>query len=203
VLALLLATLVAGIARPAPAQAWEPDVNGCGSASGISQYLVPNAPLGYDFTSACNGHDYCYGVGLDKTFCDGQFLTNAKAVCNGGFVCGGLAYFYYFMISIFGQQPYDQSAQEMRDQLMNDLRACNGNSDCEQNVTRAWELDRLMNRLRACQDDSVCEHQVAQSTAFVGDPGPLDPDSGIPEDEMPPDECDFGLDIQAPADAGC
>jgi hypothetical protein len=201
-LAMLLAMFVAGLARPAAAHAWEPDVNGCGAASGISHYVVPNAPLGYDFTSSCNSHDYCYGVGLDKSFCDSQFLNNMQAVCQGGFVCNGLANLYYFAVDKAGQGPYEQSAQDRLDKLVNDLVACNSDDNCESNAAHSWDLDSLINDIVACQDDAACEHQVALEFPDI-DPGPLDSGSGLPEDQMPPDNCDWGLDIQAAEDAGC
>ena len=83
--ALLLAILALSLAvAPAPALA----ANGCGP-TGFGP-LVPDRPLGVDFTEACDRHDGCYGTpwrevadtrAEAKRACDSRFLTDLQDAC--------------------------------------------------------------------------------------------------------------------------
>jgi hypothetical protein len=69
--------------------------NGCGPAG--FGFLVPDRPLGFDFTAACERHDDCYtapwreraatrdGAKLD---CDTGFLEDLDAACLDAAVAG-------------------------------------------------------------------------------------------------------------------
>jgi hypothetical protein len=76
---------------PPPAQA----ANGCGPAGfGV---FVPDRPLGYDFTTACEHHDDCYTTpwrqlagsrAEAKLGCDTAFLADLEAACVDGAAAG-------------------------------------------------------------------------------------------------------------------
>jgi hypothetical protein len=84
-LALLLAP------QPPPARA----ANGCGPAG--FGFLVPDRPLGFDFTGACDRHDGCYTTpwrerapsrDMAKLDCDTGFLSDLDAACLDAAVAG-------------------------------------------------------------------------------------------------------------------
>ena len=173
-LALLMVLFGGGVFKAGAAKADAPEVNGCGAASGISKYIVPNAPLGFDFTNACNGHDYCYGAGLDKGYCDQQFLEAMDSVCDDNVICDALASLYHWAVTTFGQGAYDESTQARLDSLINDLQSCGGDAACEDQVSQQFDLDSLVYQLQACQGDPDCEQAVADQ--FTDDTLPPDPD---------------------------
>lgn len=84
-MAAALAALALSLAvAPAPALA----ANGCGPA-GFGP-LVPDRPLGVDFTEACDRHDGCYDTpwrsvaatrAEAKRACDSRFLTDLQDAC--------------------------------------------------------------------------------------------------------------------------
>jgi hypothetical protein len=94
--------------------------NGCGPPT----FAVNCPPLaGVCFTSACNGHDLCYGTcSADpdhKTDCDNQFLLDMDAICvaNGQSDplsdCQLWANFYYSLVaSPIGTYFYQQAQEE-------------------------------------------------------------------------------------------
>jgi len=56
--------------------------NGCGEA-GWKGKLVPDNPLGFNFSGPCDGHDKGYGkCGKSKDETDSEFLTAMYAVCD-------------------------------------------------------------------------------------------------------------------------
>jgi Prokaryotic phospholipase A2 len=72
---------------PAPAMA----ANGCGP-SGLG-FLVPDRPLGFDFSAPCATHDACYAApwrerapsrAMAKHDCDTGFLSDLDLVCVTG-----------------------------------------------------------------------------------------------------------------------
>ena len=161
-----------------PAHAADIEVNGCGAASGISRYVVPNSPLGFGFEGSCNQHDYCYGAGLDKGFCDNQFYDNMHGVCDGNTICNGLAWLYYQAVNKAGTGPYDESAQARLDSLINTIVGCGADDACVQHGVDQANLDGLVQQLQACQGDSACEQSVADRFSDptpVSDPTPSDP----------------------------
>jgi hypothetical protein len=74
----------------------------------------------WDFTTACNIHDLCYGAscGANKKACDDAFLADMQFLC--GFVtslqrrlaCMYWAFAYYRAVHIFGE-PFFQQAQDL------------------------------------------------------------------------------------------
>ncbi len=86
--------------------------NGCGAESGLSRYLVPNGISGiYDFTSACNNHDDCYGTaGSSKSACDLQFAIELRDSCDGA-ICSFFAELYAWAVEVFGGGAFN-AAQE-------------------------------------------------------------------------------------------
>lgn len=67
-------------------------VNGCGTA-GWKGDLVPETIYGLKITSACNIHDWMYGVGetlADKNEADRVFLNNLLRLIDGGLKWGWL-----------------------------------------------------------------------------------------------------------------
>lgn len=83
--------------------------------------MVPNAPLGFDFTGPCNTHDTCYGAGLDRASCDQRFHDDMSEVCAGNPLCEFLAWLYYEFVAKGGQGPYDKATQARLDDLVSAL----------------------------------------------------------------------------------
>ena len=53
----------------------------CGTS--LIDWIIPDAPGGYDFTSACQNHDDCYGkCGSMKSDCDDRFKADMNKVCD-------------------------------------------------------------------------------------------------------------------------
>ena len=82
--AVLAAVVLSLVAAPAPAFA----ANGCGP-TGFGP-LVPDRPLGADFSEACDRHDDCYGTpwravaatrAEAKRACDTRFLIDLQDAC--------------------------------------------------------------------------------------------------------------------------
>jgi len=90
--------------------------NGCGA--GMLAVLVPNAPLGFNFTDACNFHDRCYAtIGKTQQECDLAFYNSMLAACTAQAVgqiqlaaCRAAAGVYYGAVVGFGQ-PWHTAAQ--------------------------------------------------------------------------------------------
>jgi len=163
----------------------EIEVNGCGAASGVSRYIVPNNPLGFPFEGPCNQHDYCVGAGSDKTFCDNQFYANLQEVCQGNAVCGVLAWIYWKAVSWFGQSAYDAASQARLDALINNIVACGSDDACVTNAVNQTNFDSLVQQLQACQGSRECEADVRRR--FDGDP-PQPPVTEPPSTEPPATE---------------
>ncbi|MDQ6775423.1 MAG: phospholipase [Actinomycetota bacterium] len=131
--------LTLGVATASASGESDIAVNGCGSASGISRYIVPDNPLGFPFGPSCNQHDRCYADGLvTKGSCDNQFYVNLRDVCDGNLVCDGLAWVYYQGVNLGGQSAWTVAAQQRLDALINKLLACQGDSSCEQAVSQQF-----------------------------------------------------------------
>jgi hypothetical protein len=87
----LAALVVLLVPAPSPARA----ANGCGPAGfGL---LVPDRPLGFDFTTACEHHDDCYTAPWRerassreeaKRECDSTFLSDLEDACLDGAAAG-------------------------------------------------------------------------------------------------------------------
>lgn len=82
---------------------------GCGS--GWNQPIVPDKPGGYDFTSACQTHDHCYGTcGASKGDCDSQLLENLDNICDNyscPLGCYEAANAFYGAVQNWGQSAFD------------------------------------------------------------------------------------------------
>jgi len=115
----VLALTIALSAAPAAHAA-----NGCGPADWRGRF-VPNAPLWFNFRSACDWHDRCYAVPWNrvaysyagaKDYCDRWFYYKMAQVCGrtGGSTdfrwCMYLAYGYYRAVVRYGDGAY-RSAQ--------------------------------------------------------------------------------------------
>ncbi len=74
--------------------------------------LVPDKGPFFNFTSACNAHDDCYGTWLsNKPTCDSHFLAAMRANCKGysgarNTACNGLANTYYQAVHNLGQHAW-------------------------------------------------------------------------------------------------
>ncbi len=83
--------------------------------------LVPDCPvLGACFTSACMGHNLCYGTcGIDRKTCDEQFFQDLIAVCNDGFSitdpgytnCRYFALTYWAAVAQLGDEAFNVTQQ--------------------------------------------------------------------------------------------
>lgn len=176
----------------APAHADQPDyfgptTNGCGPESGISQNLIPNSILGFDFTASCNQHDICWGAGLDHDFCNEQFAINLGAVCNGNPVCNAFRWLYVGAVNsdFLSGAAYVTAVQENLDRLIQGLSSCGSDDSCIQRVTSEAQLDFLTSQLQGCGGDTACEQETSQR--FGGNPqsGPVDESAPTQEETAP------------------
>lgn len=103
---------------------WQP--NGCGDGSfqsDVADYIIGALPGGTDlnvpswgvnFRSACDAHDYCYGMGYGQVSCDNQFAVDLNNVCasssNQG--CGYYADTYAYAVRSRGATAYARSQAE-------------------------------------------------------------------------------------------
>jgi hypothetical protein len=77
--------------------------------------LVPEAPSGVSFTTACNHHDGCYGAReLSRATCDGIFYREMVAACVADrgthyYTCRSFASIYYLGVRAFGKPFYDSA----------------------------------------------------------------------------------------------
>ena len=73
---------------------------------------VPDALPGvFDFTAACERHDTCYSLGVDRLACDRAFRADLLAACAtqhpdalavGRLLCAVFAELYYLGVTLFG-----------------------------------------------------------------------------------------------------
>ncbi len=87
--------------------------NGCGPEGGIK---VPDSVPGvFDFTTACNNHDLCYGnsQGPSRATCDANFYFDMISSCNiaSPGLCSQVAFTYYLAVAAFGQGAFDAARQ--------------------------------------------------------------------------------------------
>ncbi|OHY35612.1 hypothetical protein B7O87_09475 [Cylindrospermopsis raciborskii CENA303] len=76
----------------------------------------------YDFTGACNSHDWCYSYSeVSRKNCDDSLLREAEASCNGKRVCLKAAQVLYKGVRRFGQ-PYFLRARQASGRPQNDSR---------------------------------------------------------------------------------
>jgi hypothetical protein len=115
-LSLLTALVLYAAFSAGPAHA----ANGCGPNDWRGRF-VPNAPLGFQFGSACNWHDRCYGTDWRwvaysyagaKDHCDRWFYFKMSQVCayqgstTGYQWCQYIAYSYYAAVRDHGRSAY-------------------------------------------------------------------------------------------------
>ncbi|WP_155638289.1 phospholipase A2 [Burkholderia cepacia] len=86
--------------------------NGCGPAGGWLKHVIPNSPLGYDFTQACNNHDVCYGSRINKGECDRLFRDEMYGQCGGATACREFANQYANAVEAFGAGPYQEAVDQ-------------------------------------------------------------------------------------------
>lgn len=106
---------------------WTP--NGCDNGSLGAAYVNIIVASGYpitggtgldqpaydvNFQSACNAHDFCYGMEGGKSQCDSDFSADMAKVClaSSNFACSAIRVTYYSAVQNFGQDEYNSSAQE-------------------------------------------------------------------------------------------
>jgi hypothetical protein len=91
----------------------------CGS--GLTSRLVPDMPLGFDFTPSCNAHDRCYAMcGRPKSYCDASFRTSMKNWCKDRFsvldprrpACRTMAQTYWQAVKDYGGGAYRRAQAE-------------------------------------------------------------------------------------------
>jgi hypothetical protein len=65
----MLATAAISLYAAISATSMAQPTNGCGSASGIGQYVIPDrlTSIGCDFKQSCDNHDVCYGACIPGT----------------------------------------------------------------------------------------------------------------------------------------
>ena len=77
--------------------------------------LVPEAPSGVSFTTACNHHDGCYGARTEsRASCDAAFYREMVAACQAQrdthyYTCRSFATVYYLGVRAFGSFFYDSA----------------------------------------------------------------------------------------------
>jgi RHS repeat-associated protein len=85
----------------------------CGPRGGIGDILVPDAPLGFDFSECCQAHDECYGrYGADRLACDNQWLECMQDACvraSGDGCCYVMADAYYAVVRAYGWMFFNPS----------------------------------------------------------------------------------------------
>ncbi|MFI5391501.1 MAG: phospholipase A2 [Bacteriovoracales bacterium] len=91
----------------------------CGS--GLTSFIVPDMPLGFDFTPSCTNHDKCYETcGLPKSYCDSKFRDNMKNWCKNRFssldprrpICRTAAQSYWQAVKDHGERAYRRAQSE-------------------------------------------------------------------------------------------
>ncbi len=91
----------------------------CGS--GLTSRLVPDMPLGFDFTPSCTAHDHCYETcGIPKSYCDSAFRNSMKNWCKGRFseldprrpICRTTAQTYWQAVKDYGERAYQRAQAE-------------------------------------------------------------------------------------------
>jgi RHS repeat-associated protein len=122
--------------KPPP---YSPTGNGCGPENGASSLIIPNDPMitvppffSCPFTSACDGHDKCYGnCNSNKSQCDKDIYQGIKDACHACWskyfkkwdpaakvwfaLCKGFAGTYYTAVSKGGASPYADAQKEACD----------------------------------------------------------------------------------------
>ncbi len=108
-----------------PKVGYVPECNGCGAKNGTqfpNSYDLIGEP--FDFTSACNNHDICYGTcGNKKSDCDDKFHNEMKRACRDAMhgygddllmlmECNALAQAYYQAVSKFAAKAYNDAQNE-------------------------------------------------------------------------------------------
>jgi len=107
------------------------DPSGLACGSGWTEWvvpdqgLVPGTPVYFDFTSACEWHDDCYGqCGVSRASCDSGFRDIMLAWCDGAYgswyqfvpraICRSLAYVYYGAVRGLGEGPFCNAQEASR-----------------------------------------------------------------------------------------
>lgn len=106
--------------------------NGCGDGSfgvKLAEAVVNastggsmDAPIpGISFRSACNTHDYCYGIAGSRGGCDSQFRHDMLAICSsyGSNSCTHMANIYANIVRDHGQSAHERAANELRCDIWN------------------------------------------------------------------------------------
>lgn len=86
--------------------------NGCGAKGGVD--YVPDTMYGLSVKEACDIHDFCYHIGMDRWEADIMFYSNMRKLINRGsrwlrWLRNRRAYTYFKAVRIFGKKAYDKS----------------------------------------------------------------------------------------------
>lgn len=185
-----LVTLTAGLvlglgsARAVSAQDFQPTVNGCGAAHGLSRYFTLDwLPFVFDFEAACRRHDACYGNALDRGFCDQRFREDLIASCDNP-LCQPFAGIYAWAVEAFGRSAWTESASVALDELLRSVVSCGSDLECKARAAGQQQLTSLIDLLLTCAGDRLCEREVA---GYFGSqapdaPAPSPPDASAPDD---------------------
>lgn len=96
--------------------------NGCGPANGMVSKIIPNVPLGFNFTNACNRHDVCYGSAIRKWECDAGFERDLAGVCGGSAPCDAIASLYSNAVKQYGDDAYQAAVEQYKCALYGYMR---------------------------------------------------------------------------------
>jgi RHS repeat-associated protein len=81
--------------------------------TGLQCTMSPDRPFGFDFSTACQNHDSCYGTcGASKQQCDATFLQDMYAACGDNRFCRTLANTYFGAVKRAGQSFFDRAQKE-------------------------------------------------------------------------------------------
>ncbi len=179
-----------GAAPPVLGNGFQPEVNGCGPAHGLSSHVIPNAiPSTFDFTVACDQHDACYGLSLNRAFCDQQFREAVLQGCDS-LVCRVFAGLYSAAVDLGGRAPWDEAAADTFDAFIQTIQGCGGDATCTAQAPGDFLFDLLLQRLDACGDDVQCRHEVVARFHPDGQGAPFPPPSPDGDDAELPEEQD-------------
>jgi RHS repeat-associated protein len=94
------------------------DSHGLDCGSKWNDWVVPDKPAGFDFTSCCQSHDYCYGneCDLSKEECDDMFFDCMENKCKRNYInvkeCLKWVNIYWDAVDSKGQGAFDNARDQ-------------------------------------------------------------------------------------------
>lgn len=68
----------------------------------LTDWIVPDKPLGYDFTGACQAHDDCRAnPAVSAQTCHNEFALDLRIACEGDSLCNLIADVYVWAVETF------------------------------------------------------------------------------------------------------